>query len=392
MPSSIPNNLPPQHTESVPPSAQILSQCLQAIERKEATVDSCVRQYPGYRELGDLLRMAATAHELPSVKLSQTGKDAIRERMLSQYRQQAHSKKPVVIPRQKVGWLRPLAALLMIIVLLFGGGTGFIGAARAAVPGDALYGVKRSAERIVLSLSSGEARIGVLESIAQERLHEINVLVSRGGNLSEAILDAASNDINAALNAQPDPARRSALMAQVSSVLQNATNAGVISNTTQEKVFAHIDTSATAGQGTGTPADVSTAHGAATTIPAADVTVTAAAAETGPMTSAASGAGNHPPVPTARPPIVQPIHHPTNVPPTPRGNGNPGGNNGNPGSNNGNPGNNNGNSGNNNGNSGNNNGNSGNNNGNPGGNQGNPGSNNGNPGGNQGHPSGNSDS
>src|SRR5438128_1822874 len=44
---------------------EILDRCLRAIERNQATIESCVKRFPEYRELGDLLRMALAVRGLP---------------------------------------------------------------------------------------------------------------------------------------------------------------------------------------------------------------------------------------------------------------------------------------------------------------------------------------
>jgi hypothetical protein len=44
---------------------ETLERCLQAIERGQATVESCVTRFPEYQELGETLRMAIAVRSMP---------------------------------------------------------------------------------------------------------------------------------------------------------------------------------------------------------------------------------------------------------------------------------------------------------------------------------------
>jgi hypothetical protein len=100
--------------------SDILEACLKALASEGATIESCMKQYPEFVELGNLLRAAQAVQRLQYVSLSQVSKQDVRERMLAHYRsQQARGKLPIA-PRQ-AKWLRPLkkaSALVLFVTVM----------------------------------------------------------------------------------------------------------------------------------------------------------------------------------------------------------------------------------------------------------------------------------
>lgn len=90
-----------------------------------------------------------------------------------------------VAPRPSPWYQRPLFAYLAIVVLMvaavFGGGAVTVMAAGSALPGDALYPVKLSAEQAQVNLVSDPERQAELYlQFAQNRLAEINAMTTLG--------------------------------------------------------------------------------------------------------------------------------------------------------------------------------------------------------------------
>src|SRR5512133_3939263 len=144
------------HTDSANGTSEILGQCLCAIEAGEATVESCIARYPNNPELTHLLRMMMVVQELPRPVLPSADKAAMRQHVMAKYRaQQATAKTPVrrTMPRRVLRFAQFAIAFSLVVILLLSGGTGLVRAASAAVPGDGLYGVKRFAEQVELSLT-----------------------------------------------------------------------------------------------------------------------------------------------------------------------------------------------------------------------------------------------
>jgi hypothetical protein len=82
--------------------------------------------------------------------------------------------------RRSGGWRRPVAFAVSgvaVLVLLLG---GFVWLSRSALPGDTLYGVKRTAESVQLALTSGtEAKARLELHFAKLRTVEVTKLISR---------------------------------------------------------------------------------------------------------------------------------------------------------------------------------------------------------------------
>ncbi|HNS39070.1 MAG TPA: DUF5667 domain-containing protein [Promineifilum sp.] len=96
-------------------------------------------------------------------------------------------------------WLRRLAMPALILALVFFvGGASLIGASGAAMPGSALYGVKRGVEeaRVILS-TNPERAAALLEQFRQERVREIERLLATNTAATvelSGVIDAMDGD------------------------------------------------------------------------------------------------------------------------------------------------------------------------------------------------------
>ncbi len=166
----------------------LLEECLSRVSAGEAWPDGDLPDRVPYdEELLATVRLALEVREKfhppgPSAEFAA----ASRERLLRRMRAKPKTV-PVARRRQPpFNWLmRPsfalVAVLAVFLMLLSGAGTAY--AARGALPGDALYGVKRGVEEVRLALSWSEGGdAALLSGYADERLAELEALLAAGGN------------------------------------------------------------------------------------------------------------------------------------------------------------------------------------------------------------------
>lgn len=115
------------------------------------------------------------------------------------------------------GLARLAAAVAVVMLALLGTGGGAVAASENAVPGEALYPIKRLWEEIVLALSplTGE-RDAIWLWIAQRRLAEAETLAARGQLTPQALADLLAAMEQAV--ALATPARQPALRAYLNDV------------------------------------------------------------------------------------------------------------------------------------------------------------------------------
>ena len=319
----------------------VLNKCLEAIHSNRATIEECLRQYPEYFELGMLLQAALAVQESPKVTLSAASKSELRQRMLAHFDAQ-----PVRKPERSQNfkwfqnfnlrlWFRPAFATLATFIVIFAGGGSLLHAASQALPGDALYGLKRASEQVQLSLADDQSRVAALDQIANTRLDELAVLASRNDAVPASVLNDISASITDALNVEPNAAKRSSLLDKTANVMQQAATDGAISVAAETKFLAAVNSGTPAkAMSTVTPTATLTATPTATFTVTPTPTESPDAPEITPspeFTDAPVGQDNSV-LPKPTKPYVVPIH-PTH-PPTPihptssadNGNGNGNGN------------------------------------------------------------------
>ncbi len=227
----------PRHNGS---AAETLSQCLQAIESGQATLESCVAAHPEFAELEDLLRAVSIVQGLPRPLLPQASKVTMRGEVLAKYRASARpvrsARRSLVAPR----WFRAVLAASLILALLLGGGAGLVRAADEALPGDSLYGVKRLTEQVQLSFADSAARSAISYDIARRRLAELTALAARNQPINDEFLTDVTDSVNVALVVQPDMAQRASLVVDVTKAIDQAQSSGAINVQAKEKVLAKL--------------------------------------------------------------------------------------------------------------------------------------------------------
>jgi hypothetical protein len=100
--------------------SEILSQCLQALEAGETTVESCIARFPNNPELPVLLHAMMAVQDLPRPLLPAANKAMIRQQMIAAYRGHWPVDKPgPQIARHPIPrWLQLAAAIGFLVGIL----------------------------------------------------------------------------------------------------------------------------------------------------------------------------------------------------------------------------------------------------------------------------------
>ena len=166
----------------------ILALCIEDIKAGRATLADCLEQYPSAREeLEPLLKIALNIQEPPPV----TPSDAFRVRTRVQLMEHIHAQKskrkslrsvPISGARQAwyAGWLKTVAIVVAILLVVSALGTGTAYASQDSLPGDTLYPVKTGTEQVRRLLTTGDvSRVQLELTFAGVRLREIEALANK---------------------------------------------------------------------------------------------------------------------------------------------------------------------------------------------------------------------
>jgi hypothetical protein len=162
---------------------EILAECLEAMEAG-ASVDDCLRRYPGHRSPDELLQtvqfVRRNAVHTPSPGFRKNG----RQELLQSLPPRAAAEKAQPVRRAPaVGGLmrRAAAALMVAIMLVVSFGTaGTVYASGQALPGDVLYPVKLMIEDARLLTVSGEKEVFLNLLFLEKRTEEARDLIEAG--------------------------------------------------------------------------------------------------------------------------------------------------------------------------------------------------------------------
>lgn len=155
--------------------------CLQELE-KGREVESILAQYP---DLADELRpILQTAIKARSMSAPEPASDAQRRGRARVMQRAAELRESKVAPRKSLRVIpvfQRLALSFALLVILMLSGTGILSASASALPGESLYPVKRGWEGVRLFfIFDQEARELLANEFENERLHEVNELLSEG--------------------------------------------------------------------------------------------------------------------------------------------------------------------------------------------------------------------
>jgi hypothetical protein len=164
----------------------------------EQRLESLIRGNPMARERGDMedlaLRLRASlTPPAPSAAFTASARQRLLQRLPRE------SARPQTHQRPTFGAVRRLAFAVASVLLAFTLGTaGVAYAAQEAIPGDALYSVKRGIERARWSLTSNpQSKEALLSDLATERMREVQGLANAG---REALLAPTLDDYEQTLN------------------------------------------------------------------------------------------------------------------------------------------------------------------------------------------------
>lgn len=161
---------------------ETLEICLREIDQG-ADLDTLLFRYPDLAdELRPILEASVKARGLAAAAPSEEVLRRNRARLLQRAAEMREGK-AAPLPSRRL-WSVPLRRALVtlaVVVMLFVSGTGLVRASSSSLPGDNLYPVKRTWERVSLWLTFNEAIREELEfEHENERLEELNELLALG--------------------------------------------------------------------------------------------------------------------------------------------------------------------------------------------------------------------
>ncbi len=185
--------MPPRLTDP----HEIFETCLRDVRAGRVSVEECARRYPEFTALGALLRSALALHALSAERMDAAQREALERRLRAAY---ALHVRPA--PR----WLLRTLAVAAVLGILIGIGTLLTVASLSSLPNEPLYGLKRAVESLAASLSGDSPELRAAH--ARERLQELEFMVTRGDAVPPALLEAAAESLQRALDTLPEGAER----------------------------------------------------------------------------------------------------------------------------------------------------------------------------------------
>jgi hypothetical protein len=155
----------------------ILTECLDRLLVKDATVEQCLASYPEQAdELKPLLQIAMVTRRTATIQ----PRPDFRARARYQFHaalQEIEGKRGRLFFR----WLPQWAAVVTVVLVLLLAGSGTVAAASNSMPDEPLYQVKLATEQVWLTLNfsdMGKARLNAV--LADRRVAEIIYLAGKG--------------------------------------------------------------------------------------------------------------------------------------------------------------------------------------------------------------------
>jgi hypothetical protein len=185
--------MPPRLTDP----HEIFETCLREVRAGKVSIEECARRYPEFTALGALLRSALALQALSAERMDAAQRDALERRLRAAY---ALHMRPA--PR----WLLRTLAVAAVLGILIGIGTLLTVASLSSLPNEPLYGLKRAVESLAASLSGDSPELRAAH--ARERLQELEFMVTRGDAVPPALLEAAAESLQRALDTLPEGAER----------------------------------------------------------------------------------------------------------------------------------------------------------------------------------------
>jgi len=179
----------------------ILDDCLERITKQGDTIEQCLESHPEWADdLEPLLRAAASVKDAASLEASPGFKKSAKSRLMSAVAEKRVKEAGRGMFRcwgMQRHWV--VAISLVIAILIMGGGT--VGASINSLPGDLLYPVKITSEKVQTFFTYGnEAKANLYAKLAERRIDEIRALAARERNIPVSVLNVLNSDTNRALD------------------------------------------------------------------------------------------------------------------------------------------------------------------------------------------------
>ena len=203
----------------------ILDACLDRITQKGDSIEQCLESYPEQAgELEPLLR-AALSVDVSSIEPRTEFQRMAKARLLSAVaaKKEKEGRRRLPLWSWQQRWAVALAVVLALVMM--GGGT--VAASTNSLPGDVLYPVKTTTERVQAFFTFGkEAKANLHMRFAERRIVEIEALAERERSIPESVLSV--------MNAETD---RAIALANQNGSFNKETIARLIRLTTAQKMM-----------------------------------------------------------------------------------------------------------------------------------------------------------
>lgn len=204
----------------------ILDACLDRITQKGDSIEQCLESYPEQAgELEPLLRAALSVKDVSSIEPRTEFQRMAKARLLSAVaaKKEKEGRRRLPLWSWQQRWAVALAVVLALVMM--GGGT--VAASTNSLPGDVLYPVKTTTERVQAFFTFGkEAKANLYMRFAERRIVEIEALAERERNIPESVLSV--------MNAETD---RAIALANQNGSFNKETIARLIRLTTAQKMM-----------------------------------------------------------------------------------------------------------------------------------------------------------
>jgi hypothetical protein len=170
-------------------TADVLAECMGAIERGEMTREECLSRYPEReQELAPLLKTFEALRQAQAVSPRPAYRHAARSRLLSRlsdrrpltWRDRLIYSWGALMGRTQVRRSAIALGLMMVVFLALIGGRGAVYASQEALPGDSLYVVKTGVEEFRLAFSPKEDAVRLYLGFTGTRVQEVERLAGVG--------------------------------------------------------------------------------------------------------------------------------------------------------------------------------------------------------------------
>ena len=177
----------------------ILDACLDRITQKGDSIEQCLESYPEQAgELEPLLRAALSVKDVSSIEPRTEFQRMAKARLLSAVaaKKEKEGRRRLPLWSWQQRWAVALAVVLALVMM--GGGT--VAASTNSLPGDVLYPVKTTTERVQAFFTFGkEAKANLYMRFAERRIVEIEALAERARNIPESVLSVMNAETDRAI-------------------------------------------------------------------------------------------------------------------------------------------------------------------------------------------------